>query len=158
MYQIPHEQKLNTRKAKIAKKKHAIVEILLILVRTQRTGNIGLLKLPLKRSQFSPLAPPQKNTKNTKNTKKSHRNTERIRTALRAGNFKLYTQVSIVFYNRQNLPFLAPAPSRAFLCAVCGRSSCRAVNEALRRSALAPVVAAAALPLALLEAASGLVS
>lgn len=34
----------------------------------------------------------------------------------------------------------------------------RAVNEALKRSALAPVVAAAALPLALLEAASGLVS
>eukprot|EP00904_Undaria_pinnatifida_P000436 jgi/Undpi1/10393/HiC_scaffold_29.g12843.m1 len=35
-------------------------------------------------------------------------------------------------------------------------ASRRAVNEALKRSALAPVVAAAALPLALLEAASGL--
>eukprot|EP00752_Nemacystus_decipiens_P008307 g7425.t1 len=36
------------------------------------------------------------------------------------------------------------------------KASRRAVNEALKRSALAPVVAAAALPLALLEAASGL--
>ena len=34
----------------------------------------------------------------------------------------------------------------------------RAMKQALKRSALAPVVAAAALPLALLEAASGLVS
>eukprot|EP00903_Cladosiphon_okamuranus_P013241 g12346.t1 len=36
------------------------------------------------------------------------------------------------------------------------KASRRAMNEALKRSALAPVVAAAALPLALLEAASGL--